>query len=264
MEHVETERRTMTVLVALDESPGGEAALEAAITLAASARAELRGLFIEDDILFRVAGLPFSLEFSSHSPQPRPMSVHDMQRRLTVSAEIVRRAFERLATRARIHWSFEVVRGAVVPVTLEHFELADVVFIGRHGISPQPSTRAAHRVLSPSPLLAVFDGEPASVRMLRRAAALAVEQHAMLEIYLVADGERTASDQLSEAVSEVANYPVRSHVHPTRLRDASDLLSAARLWRPRLLVLGADNRLLDPATLERLVTELDCPVVLGK
>lgn len=264
MERTENEHRTTTVLVTLDESPDGAAALEAAVMLAASARAELRGLFIEDDVLYRVAGLPFSLEVSAHSAQPRPMSVDDMGRRLAVSAEIVRRAFERLANRAHIHWTFEVARGSVVRVTLEHFELADVVFIGRHGISPHPHPRAGSRPSSPSPLLAIFDGGPASVRMLRRAAAMALEQRAVLEVYLVADGNRTASEQLSEAVSEVANYPVRSHVHPSRLRDAADLVMAARLWRPRLLVLGADNRLLDPATLERLVTELACPVAIGK
>ena len=56
------EAASRRILVAIDTSPHGSAALEAAARLATELRAELEGLFIEDINLLRLAGLPFARE----------------------------------------------------------------------------------------------------------------------------------------------------------------------------------------------------------
>ncbi len=62
------------ILVAIDTSPHGRAALEAAADLAAASSAELCGLFVEDLNLLRLAGLPFAHEIEFASATPRPCS----------------------------------------------------------------------------------------------------------------------------------------------------------------------------------------------
>ena len=55
-----TERGLARILVALDASASGRAALAGAAALAAELQAELLGLFVEDANLLRLASLPFS------------------------------------------------------------------------------------------------------------------------------------------------------------------------------------------------------------
>ena len=68
------------ILVALDASPHSLAALEAAAELAASLRAELIGLFVEDANLLRVAGFPFAREFGAYTAQAREIDAEHVAR----------------------------------------------------------------------------------------------------------------------------------------------------------------------------------------
>ena len=75
------------ILVSLDTSDRGRAALEAAVRLALSTNAELQGLFVEDEDLVRLASLPFSREIELASASPRELQSINMERSLRVAAE---------------------------------------------------------------------------------------------------------------------------------------------------------------------------------
>jgi hypothetical protein len=79
-------RSDRVVAVAFDTSARGQAALEAAVRLAAATRAQLQGLFVEDEDLLRLAGLPFAREIDCLSASLRQLHAATMERALRTAA----------------------------------------------------------------------------------------------------------------------------------------------------------------------------------
>ena len=98
------------IVAAVDASQRGLEALEQAVRLAAELEAELQGVFVEDEDLLRLAGLPFASEVTPSS-RGRRLDPLSMTRALRAQAERVRRALERAAGGRRVPWSFQVKRG---------------------------------------------------------------------------------------------------------------------------------------------------------
>jgi nucleotide-binding universal stress UspA family protein len=259
-------RHTARILVALDDSSDGLAALEVAALLAAGIRAEIQGLFIEDDNLIRAAGLPFTHEISVHSALRHPLTVTGLERQLTSVANQIRDELERTARRAQVHWSFEVARGPVLRVTLDHARYADLIIIGRHCLAPRSQPIRSARQTPPvkRPILVLFDDSEASTRILEAAASLARDRHVPLDIYVVAAPSAPAAQLQAAAVSELARQSVIGHVHPGPLETSQALLAVARRRRPQLILLNAECRILNEETLETLVADHDFPVALGR
>ena len=63
------------ILIALDASTHSLAALHAAAEMAANMQAELIGLFVEDENLLHLAGLPFAQEVRSSSAESEVASL---------------------------------------------------------------------------------------------------------------------------------------------------------------------------------------------
>ncbi|MFO0902822.1 MAG: hypothetical protein U0939_07475 [Pirellulales bacterium] len=261
----ETRMRAMRVLAAVDESPDGLAALEAAAALAAGLPGELAGLFVEDECLMRAAALPFTCELGIGTARSRPLEMADIQRRFAAVAKQLREQLERTAQRARLRWSFETVRGAVVRQTMERAVDVDFVVLGRHGLAPRSlgASRSPAPGRRPAPLLVVFDGDAASQRSLAAAASLARERRTQLEVYLSPVEKQQTSELQFVAVSRLEELHVRARVHASPLLAPAALLDAARRTQPQLLFVGATNRLLDERLLESLVSDLHCPVAIG-
>ena len=237
-----------------------------AALLAAGTRAELQGLFIEDDNLFRAAALPFTHEVAIHSALQRPMTVTDLERRLTSVANQIRGELERAARHAHLRWSFEVARGPLLRVTLDHGRHADLIVIGRHCLAPrsQPVRTTRERKPAPRPILTLYDGGEPSARILQSAAALARERRVPLDVYLVPGPSETIAQLQAAAVTELARLSVIGHVHPNALDTPQALLAIARQRHPQLILLSVESRLLDAETLETLVADHDFPVAIGR
>ncbi|MEJ2343030.1 MAG: universal stress protein [Gemmatimonadales bacterium] len=87
------------IVVALDASRSSLAALEAAAELAAAVNAELAGLFVEDENLVRLAGLPLAREFDRISERPRSMDTAQLRRHMARQAQQARRALSQQGPR---------------------------------------------------------------------------------------------------------------------------------------------------------------------
>ena len=127
------ERTVRRILVALDASPASLAALEAAAHLAADTGAELLGLYVEDESLLRGAELPLSRVVGSFSGTVFPIGRSGIEHQLKAQAERARRAMEAVALRARLRWSFRVMRGAVTASLGAASSGADIISLGRSG-----------------------------------------------------------------------------------------------------------------------------------
>ncbi|MBK8049475.1 MAG: universal stress protein [Anaerolineales bacterium] len=191
------------ILVALDASAHSEAALAAAVELAAAMQMELRGLFVEDINLLHLCGLPFGLEIGSFTAKAQRLERVNVEREFRVQAAHLRKIMADVAGQRRINWSFEVVRGAVTAQVLAAATSATMVSIGRVGRSPvkaigstvravmqhtqQPVViQTANRRLG-GPYTIVYTGSAAARNALALAANLASHEATALGIWLADD-----------------------------------------------------------------------------
>jgi nucleotide-binding universal stress UspA family protein len=180
------------ILVAIDASAASLDALAAAASLAAQLGSELAGLFVEDEDLLRLAGLPFGDVFRTAGGGRERLDRTSAEAALRALAARAREALERTASSHQVACSFRVARGRVVREVLAAAETADLVVLGAtgHGRSSrgtlgQTARAAAGRARAPVLLLsrgsrpaggavvAVDDGTPAGTRAVAAARRLA-------------------------------------------------------------------------------------------
>jgi hypothetical protein len=99
------------VVVPLDAASDHGVAIETAARLAASAKAPLHGVFVEDEELLQAAGLAFTRQ-SSLGAEAEPFTPDRMAAQLRAAAERARQELATVAERNKLAWSFEIVRGA--------------------------------------------------------------------------------------------------------------------------------------------------------
>lgn len=262
MSHIE---RAMSparrVLVAMDGSPYGLAAVEAAVSLAAELHAELAGLFVEDELLLRMAQLPVCREVALPSAIPRPLDPDALQRLLRAQAERMRDVLAATAEERDVAWSFEIARGRVVPASLESARETDLLVLGKENSAPLPAVRFSQRVQpSSGPLLVVYEDAPRRGSILGTALQLAVALDSALVLTIAAaDGQYAALSR--EALTHLPP-DIKVQLRPAALHDVGQLLAEAASSKSRLVVLGRACPLLTAQTLEWLVEKLDCPLAL--
>lgn len=124
-------RRVRLALDAL--TPQTRRAIDTAVRLALEAGDGIDCVFVEEVELFRAAELPVTRELGVLSPSPRRFETPDLVQALRRQAAEARRALEQAALRSRLHWSFEVVRGALLREALERAGEQDLIVIGLAG-----------------------------------------------------------------------------------------------------------------------------------
>jgi nucleotide-binding universal stress UspA family protein len=275
-EHELTIRR---ILVALDASTHSLAALDAAAELAASLNAELLGIFVEDENLLHLAGLPFSQELRSPSATSQPMNSEAMEQQLHLQAAEARWALEKAAKRVDAKWSFRVIRGQVTPSVLSAALDADLVAMGRvsrplHARSRLGSTARATSKSSRSvllmpqgsdlsyPVLVTYDGSQAALQALEAAAKLARLSGDKLNILLLTeeyDQTKPLKDEVSTWLDE---RDLSAEFHWIPDASVAKLTEMVQMAEDCVLVLGGDNPLLQADAIQELLDETDCPVML--
>jgi len=263
--------RVARVMVALGADTAGEAALEAAVQLAAALRAELTGLFIEDVNVMRVAELPFSREFGIASGLVRPMDVADMVRAFKSAAAQARGAVAKAAQSTGVQWTFEVVQGSGLGPLLSAGRPVDWLVIERArvragGVPDPTKLRRRGRFVvgrrARRPVAVVFDGSADAQRATLAAQKLAHELARPLLLFLLA---RTAMDvsALRAAAHELMGDD-RTRAHYVAVLEAglAGIAGAAQRHHAAVLV-WCDSTLRDDAQrLSEVLSALTCPLVL--
>jgi nucleotide-binding universal stress UspA family protein len=254
------------VIVSCDASPLGATAVEAAAALARGLDAELLGIYVEDINLIRTAALPFSQEVASSTALARRLHADELQRLLDQQAQSVRDVLRAAAAALKLHWSFQVVRGAPLGSVLEAMQGLDLVVFGHAGkfaATPAASAQAAAR----QPVMCVFDGTPAAQRALAAAASLAQDTHGRL-IIATTDAAGGADEFRAQAIQQIEQRHKQHMPHQQVLfltlkrRDAEMVARAAQTYAPAVLMWAGIAGDADRATLATLVDALKCPVVL--
>ena len=207
------------ILAALDASASSLNAMDTAVELAARFGAELRGIFVEDVKLLRLAQLPFAREISFYSPQLRKFGPGDMELQLRVQAIRIRDMLARRAEQLGVPWEFRTARGNVGAEVLSAGAEADLVVMGKIGRSLPGLRRSGSTTrtlltqrggmtlitettlqLVRNPVLGVYNGSESAEKTLFMAAYLARIQEVSLIVLVVAgDAERAAENQRTAA-----------------------------------------------------------------
>ncbi|MDT8449459.1 MAG: universal stress protein [Wenzhouxiangellaceae bacterium] len=263
--------RIRSILVAVDSSAGGLAALQQAAELARRIDAELSGLFIEDEDLVRLAGLPFARELPAGGGEWRPLSTEVMERDLARLARDLERELEVLAGRLEIPWRFRRRRGRVATELLAACSECELVAVGTAGMRGGPSRlgSTARRLLAeatssvmliaPGAVLraasfaVVFDAGQAAEGALARALELTPPDRS-LDVLIAVD-DRAAADTLKARARELAGTRAL-RFRTLREKSGSALLDSLADLAPLMLVLG-ETDWIEPPMLERIVARLD-------
>ena len=266
------------ILVALDTSAHSIAALQAAADLAATLQAELRGLFVEDVNLLRLAALPFAREVRWTTASRQTLDEAEMERELQLRASQARRALIYAAEQAEAEWSFRVVRGMVSKEVIEAALDADLLSLGRASRTrasrvPLGSTAkaAAGKVEGAvllarmgadleQPIIVTYDGSPPAARALAAAARMSQTNGSNLIVLIMT----TDPDQAPQLAEKAHRYlePRVPHAEYRNLSSGQELINAVERETFGLLILGGESSILEGDALHGLLDRLDCPVML--
>ncbi len=268
------------ILVAADASPQSQAALAAAVQLAAAVEAEVEGLFVEDEQVLRAAGLPFTAEVRTHSQPPTPLSDRRMERQLRRQAERAEAALQRTAESLDVPHSFQVVTGAVTQELRAAAAEADLLALGktstdssRHRLGSTARALLSEcgasvlvlRSAAPlrQPVLTYFDGSAAGDRALALAARLARHNDAgRLRVLLPARTD-DAFARLRDAVrTRYGDTDTPVEVHALTPSETDQLAALAHHTSGGLVVLPHGCAPLSTVPPQRFLYELDRPLLL--
>jgi nucleotide-binding universal stress UspA family protein len=202
------------ILVALDASPHSAAALVAAAEVAFALKLELYGLYVEDVNLLHLCGLPFGLEIGSFTGNPRRLEQVRMERDFRIQATLLRKIMADVAGRQRVSWSFRVVRGGVTQELIAAGLSAQMVSLGRVGMTPGKRTGSSAQAVVRNtqrpvivqsaqmaligPFTVVYLGDPSSDHAAQLAIQLAKLHHAKIDVLMFGQSSAQA-DALAQA-----------------------------------------------------------------
>lgn len=163
-----TTKAPLRVLALLDASRPSLAALPVAVALAASRDAELVALYVEEPELAQCAALPFTREVGAVSGAIRPFSLADMASAQACRLARIREALRRALGERQLTHSLEVGQGSVVAEVLRLARAADLLVLGRAGLSARwgrPLGSTCRKLLLEAPCaVLIWDEAPVMTR----------------------------------------------------------------------------------------------------
>lgn len=268
------------ILVALDGSRQSMAALELATDLAAVAKAELIGLFVEDTRLMRLAESPQARQVLYPSALPHPLHAVTVEDQLRAQAEIARRAMASLANPSHVRWSFQVVRGEVTAEVLAAASEIDILVLGRSGWSLAAHTHlgstaqnlARHSLRD---ILLVRRGHPLKRQVLvivnntegfhpPLVAAIRLARAYRSRLVVLTSGAKTSTSEgiPMGALALLKEESEHLQIHYRRMpgRDLLSIAHAVQAEGGGVVVVG--ESVCSPETLKQLLHRLDNPILL--
>lgn len=277
-----------SILVALDGSPTGNAGLEQAVEWAKALKAELRGIFVEDEQRFVTYPAGMSAEGGVPVSVPLPEAEFEtMKARVKEEGDAIESAFTKASAGGGLQADFMRKPGNVNDILTHEARLVDLVVIGRRGVSntsrsrtPGPTTETLiHNALRPvvvvpenptsGGVLFAYDGSTGVQRALVAGTEMTVARKAPVSVISIGD-EGAKADALREGLTRYwkphglkadFNQPAKEG------RVSTMIVNEARHRECGLIVMGAFGHnpireLLFGSTTLEVLEESICPVLL--
>ncbi|HUD52184.1 hypothetical protein [Parvibaculum sp.] len=252
------------IVVGIDTNFMAREALALAARLAASVDARLKGVFVEDENLLSLCGLPFAREIS-FSGEVRGVDHERMLRAMRAQAETARRVLQRIASEAHVDWSFDVARGRPLALLAASANAEDTLVIRAPDASAREVGRAVRAAQETrADVLLVARGVAAKGLFgtaIARPDAPGIVPRGARPIAAVDDGSSLGQSCAAFAETLAARTGLSFHRLHVRGRDPAEIAAAARAAHAGLIVinagwLGGDD---DAA---RLSAAAGCPLLL--
>lgn len=271
-------RRIRRILVALDASSDSLAGLDAAVRLAADLRAEVLGVFVEESDLLRAGELPSSREVSLFGGEPRELDREELEREIRAMGRRARQALESAAERARVSWSFRVLRGRPGRELASAAQEADLVTLGATGRSPwrAPGTTVLELVRTAGrpvlvlrqgvrlgPVVQVMhDGTDAGREAVRTGVALCAREEARMSVLVTVEDAAEAREIREEVEELLSGVGLSASYRHLPGAGMTGICAAMAETDGGLLVAPGPPFRADREELGRLLRSAGCPVVL--
>ena len=277
----ETEEKVIfhRILVALDNSQDSMAALNIAASFARLLEAELEGLFVEDDSWYQMAERGFHWEISAFTGTINPLEEHRMRLQIRAHSERIKRRLEEISERYDIIHSFRSVRGVVQKQILKATENADLITIGtfghsvlRHGqlgstarailqFADKPVLLLRHGIRHGDRLTVIDNATEVSERCLETGKMLSSKLGmSLLIIRLQKDAPDEKALRNTKEIGE--KIPGALYVDLSPNTTDHNFSSVIRQYKTGLLIGSRTYPLLQGNSLERLLIEVKCPMLL--
>jgi len=247
----ENDLKIKRILLALDASQQSLAALETAAELAGHLGAELRGLFVEDIDLLRMAEFPFAAEVGGFSLTVRRIQLPDLEMQLRAQANHIKRTMAAMSAREGISWEFRVARGPVASEIILAAAECDLIIVGKRGWSMSKRLGSTVKmlisqgkgltlILEPGvafavPAVAVYDGREVSGKVLDAAAALVRVKQGKLVVLAIGESQQEALDISEAARLYMKDHGLQGYVSTLVQPSLQKLVSAVRHLGPVVL-----------------------------
>jgi len=228
--------------------------------------ADISGVFIEDQTLFRLAGLPFISEVSRITSMRRPLAMRDVERQLKIQARRAEQELQRLAESLGLPWSFRTHRGPLSSALAEARNI-DLLLLGaaRHALASAAELGATSRILQAAeaewlrPVAVLLDEPKSGTRALEAGIELAETTSRSLLVFL-ADPSPRAWNEVSRRLQSFGAQ--RAAIHRIHAHEREGLATAIRRASPAVLIAAAGEGGFEQPRLTSLRQKLRCPVVV--
>ncbi|MEW8334748.1 MAG: hypothetical protein DBP03_12150 [gamma proteobacterium symbiont of Ctena orbiculata] len=256
-------RRRITVV--LLDKPQSRELLSLGATIASLLQAEIEGVFIEDDALFRLTGLPFLRELRWGSRHEARLDPARLTQEWRAIAKQTREVLEESAKRAGLSWSFRVWRGEYDSDLGQLATDSEMLLMGRHGsLSPRRfSTRYRPATAAPKSLRlgVIVDAGMAEPRLLETITELAQKPEIEIVLFLPPDEGRPLIETLDD---HLRHHDPEQLISLIRITDKEPVKLAKQLKASAcdLLMISERSSLLKGPTIKRILEDLPYPTVV--
>jgi hypothetical protein len=252
------------ILLAIDTGSVTRPALETASALAVGLNAGLAALFVEDERLLRIAGLPFARETGAASAELRALGQEAMEQAFRVQARQLARVVEAAAAQLALQWSLDVARGELLAASRARLGPADLLVLGtgRLGafrVGGFESDGGPFRALAGRPVAWLLDESPTGERGLEAALALARVTAAELAVLVSAPGPEAFRNGQARAARRLEGRGAAARYALLAAGDPRALARCIRTLGAGALILSGEEA---GAPTVDLLDELVCPMVL--
>ncbi|MFZ1863315.1 MAG: hypothetical protein WAU39_03745 [Polyangiales bacterium] len=258
------ERSTRHIVVVFGGGSADAALVRVLGSLVTKSGADISGVFLEDQTLFRLAQLPFITEVSRLTTIRRPLAAQDLERQLKVQARRAERELRRFAESLGLPWSFRTHRGPLSSA-IDEASRIDLLLLGaaRRALGGEPSaTSRFGRGAEAEPLRPIgvlLERKDTGHRAIEAAIELARSTGRPLVLFDSRDSAHFGGD-LTARLQSLG--PKRVAIRRLQGSDPHALAVAIRRASPAMLVAAAGEEGFEERRISLLRREIWCPVVV--
>jgi hypothetical protein len=240
--------------------------------IAAEAKAQIEGLFLEDADLLKLAELPIASDICLVTHVQQSMSAQRVEREWRARAMEARHTVASIASHAGAEFSFRRVRGSI-PGELSHAAPAyDILAVAgartamdrkadakRFATVPAFPTGRARRMAN-QPVIVIIDGGVEDDRAVKIASSLSTHLSAPLFVVL---NVKTAQDAQALKSAIMERWPSSNALFVAAIGlELSRLIARVDELKPGIAVLSFPDDKNMAQVMKTLSDELDCPAIM--